>query len=161
MKSLSQKLSILLFILFDCMYLIVSYDSVQCDARFTRIFIILTAYLLRLHIQSYLTLIIFTLPSLLPFALVTYFRKGPQQLKCYYIKHKKERFIRYVNDWCLTDFQAAWISDKTVFQVFDIASNGMHCKFKRFDLAPNLEFLRISKKIKLMYLGMIWTQGLK
>lgn len=65
-NSLSQEWSILLFILFDCMYLIVSYDSVQCDAIFTRIFIILIAYLLRLHIQSYLTLIIFTLPSLLP-----------------------------------------------------------------------------------------------
>ena len=135
---------------FDCMYLIVSYDSVQCDAIFTRIFIILTVYLLRLHIQSYLTLIIFTLPSLLP---LLWLRTSAKDF--IYIKHKKERFIRYVNDWSLIDFQAAWISDKTVFLVFDMASNSMHCKFKRFVPAPNLEFLRISKKVKLMYLGII------
>ena len=39
-NSLSQEWSILLLIIFDCMYLIVSYVSVQCDAIFTRIFII-------------------------------------------------------------------------------------------------------------------------
>ena len=60
-----------------------------------------------------------------------------------------------MDDWSLTDFQAAWISDKTVFHVFDMASNGMHCKYKRFVAAPNLEFLIILKKVKLMYLGIL------